>query len=55
VFRLNQLNKEELIQIFGKLVPYFIEIVIVLFAGWFFFWAFIWEAVWWHKDFLTFR
>jgi flagellar protein FlaI len=35
-----------------KLVPcFFIEVLLLISAGWFFFYTFIFEAFWWHKDF----
>ena len=36
-----------------KLVLCFIEVLLLISAGWFFFYSFVFEAFWWHKDFWT--
>jgi len=36
--------------IIGDLVPIFIEILMLISTGWFFFYTFIFEAFWWNKD-----
>lgn len=46
-------RRSKLVSVVGDLVPYFIEILLLISAGWFFFYTFVFEAVWWHKDFQT--
>ena len=44
---------EKLVRVYGDLVAYFIEILLLISVVWFFFYTFIFEAFCWHKDLHT--